>query len=197
MRKKLLLAIAFSLGIWSYVLLLAATPPQRPAAPPVVTASAAEDGIVPFFSPSGGCTEAIVAEMAKAAQTIDIQAYSFTSPVIAQAVADAAARGVKIRVLLDKSQRGDHYSVATFLQNHHVPTFIDDQHGIAHNKIVILDGKVLITGSFNFTKASEERNAENVLIIHDRPKLIGAFQANFDHHLNHSTPLEVPIATNR
>ena len=45
---------------------------------------------------------------------------------------------------------------------------IDAEHAIAHNKVMIIDGETVITGSFNFTKAAEENNAENLLIIHDK-----------------------------
>lgn len=186
MRKNLLLAIAFSLGIWVYVLILAAAPRNGSAALPSVQGP--EDGMTAFFSPSGGCTDAIVSEINKANLSIDILAYTFTSPEIGQAVAAAYERGVKIRVILDKRQRTDKRSQALFLHNHHVQVFIDDQHTIAHNKVVLIDGKVLITGSFNFTVDSEDHNAENILVVHDRPKLIGAYQANFEHHLSHSLP---------
>jgi len=196
MRKKLLLAIAFSIGIWAYVLLQASTSKAgaRAPAPAAKAVVDLDEGITPLFSPSGGCTDAIVAEIGKAAKTLDIQAFSFTAPSIAQAVADAGTRGVAVRVILDKSQRTDHYSSATFLMNHHIPVFIDDEHAIAHNKIVLIDGKTLITGSFNFTTASEERNAENLLIIHGRPKLMAAYSGNFERHLSHSNPLVLAAA---
>ncbi|HET6250397.1 MAG TPA: phospholipase D family protein [Tepidisphaeraceae bacterium] len=187
MRKKLLLAIAFSLGIWAYLLVLAA--PRFGSASASVNNPGAEDGINAFFSPNGGCTDAIVTELSKATKSIDVQAYSFTSPPLAQALVDANNRGVMVRIVLDKGQRTDHYSSATFFLNHHVPVYIDDQHAIAHNKIMLIDGKVLITGSFNFTRASEDRNAENLLIIHDRPKLLAAYVGNFEHHFGHSIPM--------
>jgi phosphatidylserine/phosphatidylglycerophosphate/cardiolipin synthase-like enzyme len=188
MRKKLLLAIAFSLGIWAYMLVLAATP-RSGTASGSLSAAGSEDGINAYFSPSGGCTEAIVAEISKATKSIDVMAYSFTSAPLAQALVEARDRGVRVRIVLDKGQRTDHYSSATFFLNHHLPTFIDDQHAIAHNKVILIDGRVLITGSFNFTRASEERNAENLLIFHDRPKLVGAYQDNFEHHFGHSIPM--------
>ena len=193
MRKKLLIAIAFAMGIWAYLLLLAATPRQAPAAaaPPPVTMGP-EEGMTVLFSPGGGCTDAIIAEVTRATKTIDIQAYAFTSSAIAQAVVDAHDRGVRVRIMLDKGQRADHYSSATFFQNHHVPTYIDDQHAIAHSKVMMIDHNVLITGSFNFTKASEERNSENLLIIRGRPKLLAAYEGNFTRHLDHSVPLAVP-----
>jgi phosphatidylserine/phosphatidylglycerophosphate/cardiolipin synthase-like enzyme len=58
-----------------------------------------------------------------------------------------------------------------FLKNARIPTYIDDKHAIAHDKIIIIDREIVITGSCNFTKAAEEKNAENVLIITDKSLL--------------------------
>lgn len=139
-----------------------------------------------LFSPGGGCTDAIVREIGRARNSVDVQAYSFTSAPIAKAVTDAHARGVKVRIILDKSQRTERYSSATFLKNHDVPVFIDDEHAIAHNKVILIDRKTVITGSFNFSKAAEERNAENLLIIEGRPDLASAYTENFEEHLHHT-----------
>lgn len=189
MRKKLLIAIAFALGVWGYVLFAGIGPRLGSAALPPAAPTGPEDGITVLFSPSGGCTQAIVDELNKSKESVIVEAYSFTSQPIANAVADALARGVDVRVVLDKSQRGDRNALTPFFGDHHVPVYIDEQHGIAHNKVMVIDKKVVITGSFNFTKSSEEKNAENLLIIHDRPKLAAAYLANFEHHLDHSVPL--------
>jgi phosphatidylserine/phosphatidylglycerophosphate/cardiolipin synthase-like enzyme len=118
-----------------------------------------------YFSPNGGGTEAIVKEIDGAKTEVLVQAYSFTSVPIAKALLNAHKRGVKIEAILDKSQRKEKYTSATFLANSGIPTYIDDKHAIAHNKIMIVDRTTVITGSFNFTKAAEEKNAENLLII--------------------------------
>ena len=152
--------------------------------PPVGEAHAA-DGIEVLFSPGGGCTDAVVREIGRARQSLDVQAYSFTSAPISKAVADAHARGVRVRVVLDKSQATAKYSSATYLFNHGVPVYIDRAHAIAHNKVMLIDGRVILTGSFNFTKAAEERNAENLLIIRDNARLMIAYVENFNEHLAH------------
>jgi phosphatidylserine/phosphatidylglycerophosphate/cardiolipin synthase-like enzyme len=121
-----------------------------------------------YFSPHGGCTDAIIKELNKAKSSVLVQADSFTSAPIAKALLNAHKRGVKVEVLLDKSQRIQKYPSATFLSNQGIPTKIDAQHAIAHNKVMIIDGETVITGSFNFTKAAEENNAENLLVIKDR-----------------------------
>jgi phosphatidylserine/phosphatidylglycerophosphate/cardiolipin synthase-like enzyme len=49
-----------------------------------------------------------------------------------------------------------------------IPTYMDVVYSIAHNKPMIIDQEVVITGSFNFTQAVEENNAENLLIIRSK-----------------------------
>lgn len=140
-----------------------------------------------YFSPKGGCTPAIVEALNKAQTTILVQAYSFTSAPIAKALVKAHQRGVKVQVILDKSQRTDKYSSADFLSHANIPTLIDAAHAIAHNKIMIIDDQTVITGSFNFTRAAEERNAENLLIIQDK-NLVNKYIDNWRNHANHSEP---------
>jgi phosphatidylserine/phosphatidylglycerophosphate/cardiolipin synthase-like enzyme len=145
-----------------------------------------------YFSPNGGCTDAILSQINQAKTEILIQAYSFTSKPIARALIQAKKRGVKIIAVLDKSNRTRKYSAATFLKNMGIPVFIDDKHAIAHNKIMIIDNRVVITGSFNFSMAAETKNAENLLILDDLPDLTRAYRDNFQHHLSHSVPYRGP-----
>jgi phosphatidylserine/phosphatidylglycerophosphate/cardiolipin synthase-like enzyme len=143
-----------------------------------------------LFSPGGGCTEAIIEAIRGAKSSIEVQAYSFTSAPIAKAVAEAHQRGVKVRVVLDKSQRTERYTSATYLHNQKVPVWIDSEHAIAHNKVILIDRSLILTGSFNFTKSAEERNAENLLIIQGHRELIQKYAANFEEHLAHAEPYE-------
>ncbi|ACM19072.1 endonuclease Nuc [Geotalea daltonii FRC-32] len=155
----------------------------------VQAASIPATGVIEaFFSPNGGCTDAIVREICNAKSEVLIQAYSFTSVPIAKAIVQAKKRGVKIEAVLDKSQRTGKYSAATFLVNAGIPVLIDDQHAIAHNKIIIIDRNTLITGSFNFSKAAEEKNAENLLVFKGNTPLVLQYIQNFDHHKRHSEP---------
>lgn len=141
-----------------------------------------------FFSPRGGATDAVVAEICRAKREILVQAYSFTSKPIAKALLDARKRGVRIDAVLDKSNATAKYSAATFLANAGMPVLIDAEHAIAHNKIIIIDKSTLITGSFNFSKAAEEKNAENLLVIKGNQKLVDQYLLNFEAHKVHSVP---------
>jgi len=154
-----------------------------------LTCSLAQAGSIRvYFSPRGGCTDAILSQINQAKTEILLQAYSFTSQPIAQALIRAHQRGVRISAVLDKSNRSQKYSEATFLRNMGIPVFIDDKHAIAHNKIMIIDDRVVITGSFNFTMAAENKNAENLLILDDLPEITRSYRENFQNHLKHSGP---------
>jgi len=141
-----------------------------------------------YFSPSGGATDAVVREVNVATQQILMQAYSFTSAPIAQALVNAQKRGVKVLAVLDKANETDKYSAATFLVHAGIQTLIDDQHAIAHSKVMVIDSATILTGSFNFTKAAEEKNAENLLVIKDAPELVKAYEANVQMHAAHAHP---------
>jgi phosphatidylserine/phosphatidylglycerophosphate/cardiolipin synthase-like enzyme len=113
-----------------------------------------------------------------------VQAYSFTSAPIAKALVDAHKRGVSVEAILDKSQRTAKYTGATFLANNRIPVYIDAAHAIAHNKVMIIDKQTVVTGSFNFTKAAEEKNAENLLVIRSK-ELAGYYLDNWQRHRQH------------
>ncbi len=144
-----------------------------------------------YFSPRGGRTEAIVAALNKAKSEVLVQAYSFTSKDIAKALVDAHKRGVHVEIILDKSNRNHKgkYSAADFTAHMGIPTFIDAEHAIAHNKVMIIDKDVVVTGSFNFTKAAENSNAENLIIIQSK-ELAKIYIDNWYTHQGHSSTYE-------
>jgi phosphatidylserine/phosphatidylglycerophosphate/cardiolipin synthase-like enzyme len=137
------------------------------------------------FSPHGGCTEAIVKEIDNARSEILMEAYSFTSKEIAAAILKAHKRGVHVEIILDKSNRSARYSSGDFTSHMGITTYINAAYAIAHNKIMIIDREIVITGSFNFTKAAEEKNAENLLILRNKD-LAGLYLRNWENHKEHS-----------
>jgi phosphatidylserine/phosphatidylglycerophosphate/cardiolipin synthase-like enzyme len=161
---------------------------QTSASQPVmrVPPAASEDGVHVYFTPGNKGTSAIVDQIAQARNVLHIQAYLFTSPTIAEAVVSAHKRGVQVIAVLDPGQQSDLYHAAAFFYNAGIPVYIDHQHKTANNKIMLIDGRVIITGSFNFTKAADESNAENLLILVDKPQLYAAYEKNFQTHLRHS-----------
>jgi phosphatidylserine/phosphatidylglycerophosphate/cardiolipin synthase-like enzyme len=143
--------------------------------------------VQPCFTPPRGCTQLITDTIAQAHSEILVQAYSFTSEPIAQALVAAHQRGVKVEAILDKSQKTEDDSRAKLLFDAGIPVQIDSAHAIAHNKVMVIDGAVVIAGSFNFTKSAEERNAENLLVITDKA-LAEKYEENWRKHDMHAQP---------
>lgn len=134
------------------------------------------------FTPGGNCTKLVVRNIDNAHKTILMQAYSFTSVQIAKALVHAKQRGVDVKVILDDSQFKQTYSMATYLQHQHIALWDDYKPAIAHNKIIIIDNSILMTGSFNFTQAAQNNNAENLLVL-DSPALAEIYRQNWQQRL--------------
>lgn len=137
-----------------------------------------------YFSPNGGCTEAIIKQIDKAEKTILVQAYSYTSVPIARALLAAHQRGVQVVIIVDKGQLREKYTMANSSQEQGMAVYLDSDHTIAHDKVMVLDNKVIITGSFNFSKGAELHNSENIIIINSR-ELATIYNNNFMNHLKH------------
>jgi phospholipase D len=119
------------------------------------------------FSPGGHCTQFIKDTIAKAQKTILVQAYAFTSLPIADALIKAHQRGVAVHILVDRSQLTSKYAQVRHVAKQGIFIAVDKTPGIAHNKVMIIDDHYVLTGSFNWTKAAETINAENLLLIND------------------------------
>lgn len=132
------------------------------------------------FSPSPEAVKLIQRTISKAEHSIDVAAYSFTSYKIADALIDAHQRGVDVRVLLDKGQGKRHYRAIEDMQAAGIPIRINRHYAIMHDKYIIIDGKTLETGSFNYTANAEKRNAENVIVIKNNKTLAAAYFQNWE-----------------
>lgn len=136
------------------------------------------------FSPQGGCTDLIITQLAQAKQEILVLAYVFTSQDIAHALLAAHERGISVQVIVDAKESVCRGSQVEVLKKD-IEVYTDAYHAIAHNKIIVIDGQTVITGSFNYTAAAEHANGENLVVIHN-PDVCKAFVANFNAHLAHS-----------
>jgi phosphatidylserine/phosphatidylglycerophosphate/cardiolipin synthase-like enzyme len=147
------------------------------------------------FSPSGGCTDAVVREIVAAKREVLVLAYGFTSRPISQALVDAKLRGVDVEIVLDHSNEKDEHSDLHFLLEQKLSPVIDAHHAIAHNKVMLIDGRTIVTGSFNFTSHAESHNAENLVVIKGHPDLVSAYRHDFEHHKAHARAVETGHGT--
>lgn len=137
------------------------------------------------FSPNGGAEARIVQYINTAQQSVKVLAYSFTSARIGAALINAHTKGVSVEVVADRSQPTAQGSQVFALRDAGIPVYIDSKHAIAHNKTIVIDGKFIELGSFNFTTSAEKSNGENALIC---PSVSGAavYTADFEKHKSHS-----------
>src|SRR5207247_1218846 len=89
---------------------------------------------------------------------------------------------------LDRSNEVESHSDLHLLVENGLAPLIDARHAIAHNKIIIIDKRTLITGSYNFTHQAESENAENLLIVRGHPELVNSDRQNFLTHKAHAQP---------
>jgi phosphatidylserine/phosphatidylglycerophosphate/cardiolipin synthase-like enzyme len=146
--------------------------------------------VAAHFSPQGGCTEVIVAELQRARHEVLVLAYSFTSRPVAQALVDAKLRGVHVEIVLDHSNEHEPHTELPFFVEQGLTPLVDPHHAIAHNKVMVIDGRTVLTGSFNFTQQAEAENAENLLVLQGHPELARAYRQNFLAHKEHARPPE-------
>jgi len=118
-----------------------------------------------YFTPPANAAVAIVKAIDASEREVLVQAYGFTDNAIAQALVRAHERGVKVRVLLDQKSQSSNRYVIGVLTDAQIDLRQDGKHAIAHNKVMVIDQTIVITGSFNFTNSAASRNAENFLVL--------------------------------
>lgn len=138
-----------------------------------------------YFSPQGGAQAAIIDTIARANRTIRVQAYVLTAAPVAKALIEAHRRGVDVRVLVDSGAFDGRGSVVRSLSRAGIPVHTDPGPGLGHNKVMILDNRTLVTGSYNWTRAAEMVNAENLLIL-EAPDLAREYARSWERRAGRS-----------
>lgn len=132
-----------------------------------------------YFSPRRGTMDVVVGFIEHTRETLDLAVYSVTHPRVLAALVDAHARGVEIRFLTDKSQAGGRYAIIRDLEAAGIRSRRDRHGGLMHHKYAVSDGRAVATGSFNWTRGAEERNAENLTILRLRHVIL-QFELEFE-----------------
>lgn len=118
-----------------------------------------------YFSPNGGCEQAVINWIEKANSSVFILIYSFTLDSIGDALVDAHNRNIDVKVVFEKSQISG-YSEYQRLKSNGVDVRNDTNSRSMHNKVMVVDGQVVLTGSFNWSANGEERNNENLIVVY-------------------------------
>jgi phosphatidylserine/phosphatidylglycerophosphate/cardiolipin synthase-like enzyme len=134
------------------------------------------------FSPHGGCEDEVVSLIEKSKQQIDVAIYSFNDRAIIKALSDAKDRGVKIRIVIDHSQASTNRAATFDLEKKKFNFRLHSVGKIMHDKVGIFDHKRVMTGSFNWTEAAENKNEENCLMI-DEISVVKEYDARFENRI--------------
>ncbi len=187
-------------GRWVALLLFGLSCPvlalQLATGEPVVKPIVAVGTVELAFTPGQDGAGLIIRAIQKARKQILVQAFSFTHDGIAQALIAAHHRGVEVKLIADREQTESmQHGQVPVMAAAGVQVWLDGEHQSAHNKVMVIDADsadaTLVTGSYNFTKAAEYKNAENVLVIHGNRALAEAYEANWRRHLLHAKPFVV------
>lgn len=143
--------------------------------------SLAQPGVQVGFSPEGSARKLVLETISSAKTSIQVLAYAFQAPDIAQALVAAHQRGVEVRIVVDKKRNeGKTSRVAMDLVvRGGVQLRTNDHFHIHHDKTMIVDGDAVETGSFNYAPSAETANSENVVVIRGMPEVSLQYMAHW------------------
>ncbi len=132
-----------------------------------------------YFSPGNDCLDAICNQISYAVNTIDICVFTISDNQIRDKIIYALSKGVKVRIITDDDKTMDLGSDVEYLSKHGAHVKIDNTNHHMHHKFAIFDQKILLTGSYNWTRSAAQYNQENILETED-PKAILDYQNEFN-----------------
>ena len=162
MRYKLLLVLLFAVALFAAISVLR---PIGQAGLKSQTEFEEQQKVSAYFCPEDDCSGKLIAEIDNAKRYVHIAIYSFTHKDIADALVSARLRGVEVKVLFDRQQAGSEYSVDEILSEAGIEVKYDTLSGYMHDKFTVIDDRIATTGSFNYTRNADARNAENLVIM--------------------------------
>jgi phosphatidylserine/phosphatidylglycerophosphate/cardiolipin synthase-like enzyme len=133
-----------------------------------------------FFSPHGGARQRLLQAIRESRTSIDVAVYNFTSAELAEALFQARDRGVRVRLILDRERYEEGGATILALRKSDLPVRAWGERGekLMHHKFAVFDGRLVATGSYNWTNAAERANRENLVILDD-PRAVERFEREF------------------
>jgi len=132
-----------------------------------------------YFSASDDIKSNLINLINSCENTLEIMMFTFTDKDIANAIVEAASRNVEIRIILETFQAGSKWSVSNFLAENNVDFILDENPRVFHHKVMIIDNKYVVTGSYNYTISAQNYNDENILIV-ESSKFVEAYLECFN-----------------
>ena len=162
---------------------------EGPAKSDKVTVQSAVLRVTALFSPAGGIERHVVSLIDSAVTSIEMAAYGFTNMYIEKSLVEALKRGVKVAVVLDKNEtQGLQATLHDTLEKAGCEIRLITPHGgIMHDKYIIVDGKTVEWGSYNYTERAENKNFENATFATDST-LAQQYHSDFASIFNQAKP---------
>lgn len=131
------------------------------------------------FNPGEECLSGILRLFKNARQNIDICVFTITEDRITEAIYQMHKRGRFIRIITDDEKIKARGSDIVNIAHAGIPVKIDHASEHMHHKFAVFDCRILITGSFNWTRSASTGNHENLLVTDD-PRLVKPFCREFE-----------------
>jgi phosphatidylserine/phosphatidylglycerophosphate/cardiolipin synthase-like enzyme len=132
-----------------------------------------------LFSPEDGVLDRLLKYLRESKESVIFLAYSFTTDTLGETLLDLHQGGIDVRGVVEQSQISATGSETVRLREAGLDIQLDANPANMHHKVFIIDREIVLLGSYNFTRSAEEKNDENVLIIHD-PALAAHFLLEFE-----------------
>ena len=131
------------------------------------------------FSPGDECRRKIRELCRQARKSVDICVYTISDDPLSEEILACHQRGLAVRVISDNEKQFDAGSDVQWLRDKGVPLRIDSGPYHMHHKFALFDGRLLLNGSFNWTRSASTSNEENFMVV-DHPQLLAAFSREFE-----------------
>ena len=182
MKKVLIFLLGLGIGIAGTVAYYSPIQPIEQTPVTIEQSSDTPNSITEvYFSPSKDCENGLIKLIQSATKTIDASVYSINNTNIVNALKQAHKRGVKIRILTDRTQASGKSSKVKELRAAGIDIKVHSKHKIEHNKFGIYDGKKASTGSYNWTNPASDKNSENCVFFTDNPAVVSKYQVRFEY----------------
>jgi len=151
---------------------------SRPSKPPGGDSDLGSELARVCFSPGSECLRAILSQIEGARTKVDVCVFTITDDRLADALLGAHARGISLRIITDQFKAEDRGSDIGRLEARGVPLRVDRSEHHMHHKFATFDDRVLLTGSYNWTRSAAKHNQENILLTDD-DRFVRPYQAMF------------------
>jgi phosphatidylserine/phosphatidylglycerophosphate/cardiolipin synthase-like enzyme len=133
-----------------------------------------------YFSPDDGVSASLADLISNAQKSIYFLAYSFTSDPLGEAIRERAQEGVKVKGVMETEQVASNIGTEydSFSQAG-LDVHKDGNPGQMHHKVMIIDGQIVVFGSYNFTSSAETHNDENLIVVYNSDIAV-QFMAEFE-----------------